>query len=118
MKCNNPNCNCYIFHEDILNRVNDNLISDDQILNISNYFKVISDFTRVKILEAIKDDFLCVCDLGHLLGVTKSAISHQMKVLREYDLVESKREGKMVYYKLKNEFVRNLIKETGDVINA
>ena len=58
MKCNNPNCNCYIFHEDVLNKVNDNLLSDDHLLNLANYFKVLSDFTRVKILEAIKDEHL------------------------------------------------------------
>lgn len=118
MKCSDPNCNCIIFHEDVLNKVNDNLVSDGLLIQIANYFKVLSDFTRVKILEAIKDDYLCVCDLGHLLGLTKSAISHQMKTLREHDLVKFKREGKMVYYKLKNEEIRYLIKEVGDRLNA
>lgn len=117
MKCNGTNCNCHIFHQETLDKVNDNLRSDNKLKAISDYFKIISDFTRIKMLEAIKDDFLCVCDLGHLLGITKSAVSHQIKLFKEYDLVEQRREGKMVYYKLKDQFIAEMINNVGVELN-
>lgn len=112
-KCSSDNCNCHIFHEDTLIEVNNNLRDDNSINNIANFLKLIANDTRLKMLEAIKDHELCVCDLGHLLGVTKSAISHQIKELKKYDLVSERREGKMVYYKLNSPFVSKLIEEVG-----
>lgn len=112
MKCVNKNCNCHIFDEDIVNDAKENLMSDNEYTNISEFFKILSDPNRLKLIEATKDNALCVCDIGHLLGVTKSAISHQMKLLREFNLIESERQGKMVYYKFNNEFVLKLIDKT------
>lgn len=109
MKCSDKTCNCYIFHEETINKVKSTLKEDSKIMGISNYLKVLADFTRIKILEAIKDEYLCVCDIGHLLGLTKSAISHQMKTFKKYKMVESKKEGKMVYYKLSNQIVSDFI---------
>lgn len=117
MKCNGINCNCQIFHQETLDKVSNDLRSDDSLKDISDYFKILSDFTRLKMLEAIKDEFLCVCDLGHLLGITKSAVSHQMKLFKKYDLVEQKRAGKMVYYKLKDPFVAGIINKVGVELN-
>jgi len=108
-KCSSNNCNCHIFHKETLEKVSQELINDEKVNDIVEFMKIFSNYTRVKILEAIKDDELCVCDLGHLLGVTKSAISHQMKEIKKYNLVTERKEGKMVYYKLKNKFVSNLI---------
>lgn len=114
--CNNKNCNCHIFHKETLDRVKNNIISDQEITTISNIFKVLSNFTRVKILEALKDEELCVCDIGSLVGITKSAVSHQMKTLKEYDLVKSRREGKMVYYQLNDNYISKIIKETNKYV--
>ena len=103
------NCNCTIFHQDVLMKVEKSLYSDQEFDDLSNLFKVLSDPTRIKILSAIKEDELCVCDLGHLIGVSKSAISHQMKLLRSYDLVKGRKEGKMVYYSLNDPNISRLI---------
>lgn len=117
-KCCKGECNCQVFHRDTINEVSDNLISDDKINDIVGFFKVMNDFTRIKIMEAIKDHELCVCDLGHLLGVTKSAISHQMKMLKEYNIVTYRREGKMIYYKLNNNYVSNIIESVNKNIGG
>lgn len=101
MKACSESCGCTIFHEETLNEVKSVLKTDDDYQKISDFFKLFNDFTRIKILDAIKSHELCVCDLAYLLGVSKSAISHQMKKLKKHDLVQSKKVGKMVYYTLK-----------------
>lgn len=103
------NCNCTIFHKDTLDRVEHELHQDEEFDELVSLFKILNDKSRLKILEAIKDERLCVCDLAHLLGISKSAISHQMKSLKAFDLVESDKEGKMVYYHLKDQNIRFLI---------
>ena len=112
MRCGNKDCKCQLFHEETVNDVKNEMLTDNQYLDIANLFKIISDPTRIKIIEAIKTESLCVFDIAHLLGVTKSAISHQMKLLKSFNLIESKKEGKMVYYKFNNNFVINLIDKT------
>ncbi|MBU1141079.1 MAG: metalloregulator ArsR/SmtB family transcription factor [Firmicutes bacterium] len=97
-----PKCTCPVFHQEILDQVKLNLLSDHEYANLVELYKVLGDLTRIKILESIKEHELCVCDLGHLLGVSKSAISHQMRFLKKYNLVTNKRIGKMVYYHLAN----------------
>ncbi len=109
MKCVNKDCKCHIFHQDDVNEAKANLVSDDDYTNIADFFKILSDPNRLKLIEATKDNQLCVGDIGHLLGVTKSAISHQMKLLISFKLVEAERQGKMVYYKFNSDFVINLI---------
>ena len=109
MKCSNPDCNCIIFHEDEYNKVKKNIIEDEELTDISNYLKVLADFTRLKIVEAVSYNELCVCDIGHLLGLTKSALSHQMRLLREHKIVKSTKKGKMVYYELDESFPKELI---------
>lgn len=107
--CSDKNCNCVIFHKDKLDKVKKDLISDDELLELVNIVKLINTTNKIKILEAIKEEELCVCDIGHLIGLTKSAISHQMKQFKKYDLLSERKEGKMVYYKLKNNNISNLI---------
>lgn len=113
-KCKDENCNCTIFHEEQLKKVKSNLISDQKVANIVNVVKLINTENKVKILEAIKEDELCVCDLGHLVGMSKSAISHQMKQFKQFGLLDERKEGKMVYYKLKdNHQISNIITKIG-----
>ncbi len=109
MKSCDVNCNCTVFHQDTLNEVKKQAHTDLEFNNLVNLFKLLSDMTRIKILESIKDHELCVCDLAYLLGVSKSAISHQMKLLKSYHLVESDKKGKMVYYHLSNQDTRKII---------
>ncbi len=109
MKSCDVNCNCTVFHQDTLNKVQETLYSEKEFDKLVAFFKLLQDKSRLKILESIKDHELCVCDLAFLLGVSKSAISHQMKLLKSYDLVSSTKKGKMVYYILKDQEVRAFI---------
>ncbi len=78
---------------------------------LSETFKVLGDPTRVKIIFALSQEELCVCDLASLLGVTKSTVSHQLRILRNLRLVKYRKDGKMVYYSLDDDHIKNLFDE-------
>lgn len=121
MSCG-PNCTCTIFHQDILNKVESNIISKVEIERSADFFKILANPTRIKIIEAVNINELCVCDLAHLLGITKSAISHQVKILRKANIVTATRKGKMVYYKVKesyaSQFINKINNHLGEKNNA
>lgn len=102
MKHCHEHCNCTIFHEDIIKEVEHKLPNQQEFDDMSILFKLLADHSRLKILESIKDQELCVCDLAHLLGVSKSAVSHQLKPLKQKGIVSGSKKGKMVYYRLAN----------------
>ena len=104
-------CKTEIVNHEKVERVR-NLLPDNQdIIELSETFKVLSDPTRLKIVLALACEEICVCDLATLVNVTVSAISHQLRLLRNMRLVSYRKEGKMVYYKLDDEHVENLIQE-------
>ena len=82
---------------------------DEKIFDLSDFFKILGDPTRMRILFALDGAPLCVCDLADLLGMTKSAVSHQLKLLRQSDLVSYRKEGKNVYYSLADDHVGSII---------
>ena len=101
-------CDCNIIHEEIVAEVRRNMPDDEILLNLADLFKVFSDSTRVKILCALQHSEMCVCDIAVLLGMTKSAISHQLRTLRQTRLVKYRKDGKIVYYSLDDEHVGNV----------
>jgi DNA-binding transcriptional ArsR family regulator len=105
------NCDCNVIHEDVVADVRTQMPDDDTLLNLADLFKVFSDSTRVKILCALQYSELCVCDIAFLLGMTKSAISHQLRSLRQTRLVKYRRDGKSVYYSLDDEHVSNVFEQ-------
>lgn len=118
MKPCSTTCNCTVFHQETLNKIEQRTEDEKTYLKMVDYLKVIGDPTRIKILDALKEDQLCVCDLSYLIGVTKSAISHQMKLLKSYDLVESNKIGKMVYYTAKGDDIYPLIEQTKHLVKG
>ena len=102
-------CDCDIIHGDVVDQVKCNMPEESELYDLSDFFKVLGDSTRAKIMWALDEHELCVCDLAALLSMTKSAISHQLKVLRENKLVASRREGKTIYYFLADDHVRTII---------
>jgi ArsR family transcriptional regulator len=87
-------------------------IPDDFLINeLSETFKSLSDFTRLKILLSLAEDELCVCDIAALNGVSVSAISHQLRLLKNNRLVSHRKEGKMVYYSLDDEHINKIVNE-------
>lgn len=104
-------CDCDVIHEEIVEEVKKEMIEEDILIDVADFFKVLGDSTRSKIMFALDKREMCVCDLSSLLNMTKSAISHQLKVLRDAKLVSFRREGKMVYYFLADNHVREVFEK-------
>ena len=94
-----------------LTKVKDSLPLNEDILELSDPFKMLGDSTRLKILFALKDDELCVGDISVLIGASVSAVSHQLRLLRNYRYVKYRKDGKMVYYSLDDRHIFNIISE-------
>ena len=101
-------CNCTIIHEDIVNKVKDSIPEEETLYDLADLFKVLGDSTRIKILCTLFEAEMCVCDIAGVLGMTQSAISHQLRVLKQARLVKFKRNGKVVYYSLDDEHVKRI----------
>ncbi len=107
-KNNIDNCSCNTIHEDVINKVKLNMPQEETLYDLADLFKVLGDSTRIKILCALFEAEMCVCDIAALLGMTQSAISHQLRVLKQARLVKYRKDGKVVYYSLDDEHVRGI----------
>lgn len=96
-------------HEAVLRNVNDDLPTDEQLCDLADLFKIFGDSTRIKILYGLFESEMCVCAIAELLGMSQSAISHQLKVLKDNNLVGNRREGKTIFYFLADDHVRLMI---------
>lgn len=101
-------CSCNMIHEDVVKYVRSEMLPQMQFEKLSMFFKAISDETRIKLLYSLSRSKMCVCDLAALLGMTVSAISHQLRVLRQAGLVRSEKQGKVVYYMLSDDHVNTV----------
>lgn len=101
-------CECEKTHENVLEQVRTLMPSDDVLYDVAELFKVFGDSTRTNILMALFESEMCVCDIGELLRMTKSAISHQLRVLRQSKLVKARKCGKEVFYSLADEHVKKI----------
>lgn len=97
-------------HFNLINQVKLSNIDREEIQDLSEIFKLFADETRLRIICAILNTELCVCDLCELLGLSQSAVSHQLQLLRSSKLVKYRKEGKQVYYSLEDEHIENIIK--------
>ncbi len=107
-KCKCVSCDCNIIHGENVNNVREVMLNDEILLDIADFYKALSDSTRIKIINALDNAELCVCDISALLNMTKSAVSHQLQNLKEMALVKSRRQGKEVYYSLADNHVREV----------
>ena len=89
-------------------RTRETMCAEKDLLGLAEIFKLLGDFTRVRILQALSIEELCVCDISALLDLTQSAVSHQLRLLRAAKLVKFRKEGKIVFYSLDDDHVRNL----------
>jgi ArsR family transcriptional regulator len=105
-------CDCDVIHEDVVDDVKTQMLSDDVMVAVSNFLKAISDPTRVKMLWALGVHEMCVCDLAFLLNMTKSAISHQLRTLKQANLVKFRKDGKVVYYSLADNHVNTILEQS------
>ncbi|NLM73813.1 MAG: winged helix-turn-helix transcriptional regulator [Clostridiaceae bacterium] len=110
-------CSCDVIHEDIVNRVRENMPQEESLYDLAELFKVFGDSTRIKILWALEAAEMCVCDIAVLLNMTQSAISHQLRVLKQANLVKNRKEGKIVYYSLADDHVKQIFDKGLEHIN-
>jgi len=99
---------CNVIHNDVIKKVKDTMPNDELIFDVAELFKVFGDSTRMKIICALLEEELCVCDIAAITNTTQSAISHQLRVLKQAKLVKYRKEGKVVYYSLDDEHVREI----------
>ncbi len=107
--------NC--IHPEKVERSRQQIPDDDTLITLSDLFKVMGDMTRVKILSALLDHELCVCDLSELIGMGQSAVSHQLRVLRASKVVKFRRDGKSIYYSMDDHHIRALFDVALEHIN-
>ncbi|MCI9195613.1 MAG: helix-turn-helix transcriptional regulator [Angelakisella sp.] len=104
-----PCCGYMHLHEDVVRRVEAEMPEEGALFDLAELFKVFGDSTRIRILYLLFESEMCVCDIAQLLGMTQSAISHQLQVLKKSKLVKYRRQGKTVFYSLADAHVRAII---------
>ena len=104
-------CDCNFIHDEIVGKVKNKMPEDEKLYDLADLFKVFGDTTRIKIIYALFEEEMCVCDIADLLNMTQSAISHQLRVLKQARLVKFRRDGKIVYYSLADDHVKHIFNE-------
>lgn len=102
-------CEFMHVHEDIVEKVNAEMPDEEVLYDLAELFKVFGDSTRIRILYVLFESEMCVCDIAQLLGMSQSAISHQLRCLKQSKLVKYRREGKTVFYSLADGHVRTIL---------
>jgi len=102
-------CDCDTIHKEVVENVAQNMPACEQLFLLADFFKMFSDSTRIRIIVALLNSEMCVCDIAFLLNMTKSAISHQLRMLRQTKLVKFRKKGKIVYYSLDDEHIKNIV---------
>lgn len=102
-------CDYMFVHEAIVEQVNEQMPDEEVLYDLAELFKVFGDSTRIKILYVLFQSEMCVCDIAQLLGMTQSAISHQLRVLKQSQLVKYRRDGKTVFYSLADSHVKTIL---------
>ena len=104
-------CDFIHAHEEIVERVRNQIPGEDTLYDLSEMFRIFGDSTRIRILYVLFESEMCVCDIAALLGMTQSAISHQLRALKNARLVKARREGKTVFYALADDHVKTIINQ-------
>lgn len=104
-------CECNTIHKDIIKKVKAAMPEEETLYDLAELFKVFGDTTRTKILCALFEAEMCVCDIAALFNMTQSAISHQLRVLKSAKLVKNRKDGKIVYYSLDDEHIKHIFNQ-------
>ncbi|MCC8140978.1 MAG: metalloregulator ArsR/SmtB family transcription factor [Lachnospiraceae bacterium] len=109
-------CDSYEVHEDLVEKVMANMPEEETLTDLAELFKIYGDQTRIRILFVLFEAEVCVCDLADMLDMTQSAVSHQLRILKQSKLVKNRRSGKSVFYSLADDHVRTIIAQGLDHI--
>lgn len=104
-------CEYMHVHEDVIKEVRVRMPEEDKLYDLADFFKVFADSTRIKMLYVLMCSEMCVCDLAQSLNMTQSAISHQLRTLKQMDLVRNRREGKTVFYSLADGHIKAILSQ-------
>lgn len=110
-------CGYIHVHEDIVTKVKNEVPEEEKLYDLADFFKIFGDSTRIKILYVLLCSEMCVCDLAQILGMTQSAISHQLRILKQMDLVRNRREGKTIFYSLADDHIKLILSQGMEHIN-
>ncbi len=105
---NELDCDCDAIHQKEVFLAKQKMLDEEKLLLVADFYKILSDSTRIKIVNLLEDNELCVCDIAYILNMTKSAVSHQLKNLREMNLIKSRKVGKEVWYSLADDHVKEV----------
>lgn len=102
---------CQTIHKEVVGKVAKNMLKEELSIDLAEFFKIFGDSTRIKILNALITESMCVCDIAALLNMTHSAISHQLKILKQAKIVKYTKVGKVVYYMLDDNHIKEIFKK-------
>ena len=102
-------CECHEIHPDLVSKVMNRMPDEDELYDLAELFKVFGDSTRIRILTVLFGEEMCVCDIAESLQMNQSAVSHQLKILKNAKLIKNRREGKLVYYALADDHVSTIL---------
>lgn len=108
MENKSESCSCNVIHKEVVENVKNKLPKEEALYDLAELFKVFGDSTRIKIICSLFESEMCVCDLSVLLNISQSAISHQLRVLKSARLVKFRRAGKVIYYSLDDEHIKQI----------
>ena len=112
MSKNEYTCDCHPINKELVKQVKESMPDAAMLKSLTAFFSIVGDNTRCKILFALKESPLCVCDLANVLSMSKSSISHQLAKMRESGVVKCRKEGKEVYYSLDDDHVSEIFETT------
>lgn len=110
-------CECMHVHDDMIEMVEAQMPQEEELADLAEFFRVFGDTTRIRILYVLMCSEVCVCDIANLLGMTQSAISHQLRVLKQMDLVKNRRDGKTIFYSLADGHIKSILSQGLEHIN-
>ena len=105
----NERCDVVETHGEAVRQVLGRMPPEDELLDLAELFKVFGDTTRIKILYVLFEAELCVCDIAEILSISQSAVSHQLRIIKQAKLIKNRRDGKTVYYSLADDHVKTII---------
>ena len=108
MENKSESCSCNVIHKEVVENVKNKVPKEETLYDLAELFKVFGDSTRIKIICSLFESEMCVCDLSVLLNISQSAISHQLRVLKSARLVKLRRAGKVIYYSLDDEHIKQI----------
>ncbi len=104
-------CEQVCVHHEIVDAIHNNMPHDEILYDLADFFKVFADSTRIKILYVLLKSEMCVCDISETLLVSQSAVSHQLRMLKQMKLVKNRRDGKTIYYSLSDDHIQNILSQ-------